>query len=68
MFSPVDEVGAFAHIYITERRVGAVARPAEQQVFAVDLSGEKDAVSVEWHKRVRHTDEGLEIFCFAQAY
>lgn len=46
---------------IAKWSVSAVARSAEQDVFAIDFSREKHAIAIEGHQRVLHFNEGLEV-------
>ena len=61
MTAPVHEVGALRVVDVAERRVPAVARPAQHRVALADPPREENAVPVEGEERVVELVEGLEV-------
>jgi len=67
MAAPVSQIRAFTQEYVAKWRMAGITWTAEHEVLAIDLTREKNAVSVERQKGIFHLVERLKIVRIANS-
>ena len=64
VFTPVFHIRALGNKDITKWSMSAVTWAGKHHEFIINLSREKDCISVKWKERIFNSCKGFEILCF----